>query len=199
MATDPSQFHLLNVADTCSIWNVLSSVRLYAAAREAKCSFCCTEFVIYECLYKYRSNDVPEERELIERLRRETDQKRIVAYSLDIADLQAVEVLENRRRLSKGELSSIAFAQKTGQAFLTDDQKARKLAETVLPKRMTQTTTHLFGWLIFTTRLSDSDKGDVIDEHERLRRPLRRYLEEIYLEALRCRLLASNASQNDLN
>src|SRR5690606_37031569 len=121
---------------TCSIWNVLSSVRLYAAAQEAKCSFCCTQFVIYECLFKQRSNDVPEERELMKRLRRETDQRKIVSYNIDIADLQTVEVLENRRRLSKGELSSIAFAQKTGQAFLTDDQKARKLAETVLPKRM---------------------------------------------------------------
>lgn len=197
MAIDPSQFHTLNVADTCSIWNVLSSLRLYAAACEANCSFCCTEFVIYECLYKRRSNDVPEEQELMRRLRRENEQKRIVAYSLDIADLQAVAVLENRRRLSKGELSSIAFAQKTGQAFLTDDKKARKLSESVLPQRMTQTTPHLFGWLIFTSRLTDSDKDLVIGQHEDHGRPLRKFFEEMYFEALRCRYHAQSGSQED--
>ena len=190
MATDPSQFHTLNVTDTCSLWNLLSSQCMYAAARDASCSFCCTTFVIYECLHKQRSTNTPEDEELKLRLKRETDNQRIVAYSLDVADLQDVAVLENRRRLSKGELSSIAFAQKTRQAFLTDDQKARKLAEVVLASKMTQTTPHLFGWLIFTCRLSDTDKDRVIDEHERLNRPLRPHFEAMYLEALRCRCLA---------
>lgn len=196
MATDPSQFHALNVADTCSLWNVLSSQRLYAAARDANCSFCCTSFVIYECLHKQRASTIPEEEELKLRLKRETDSQRIVAYSLDIADLQDVAVLESRRRLSKGELSSIAFARKTRQAFLTDDQKARKLAETELASKMTQTTPHLFGWLFFTCRLSDTDKDHIIDEHERLNRPLRPYFEAMYLEALRCRCLAQMSTSS---
>lgn len=194
MAIDPSKFYLLNVADTCAIWNVLSSQRLYVAAREANCSICCTTFVIYECLHKLRKMATTEDEELKSRLRRETSNRSITAYSLDVADLQEVEVLEYRRRLSKGELSSIAFAKKTQQAFLTDDQKARKLAETVLAIRMTQTTPHLFGWLIFTCRLSDTDKDSVISEHERLNRPLRPHFEEMYLEALRCRCMAHYAA-----
>jgi len=35
MAIDPSKFHLVNVMDTCAVWNVLSSARLYSAAKEA--------------------------------------------------------------------------------------------------------------------------------------------------------------------
>jgi hypothetical protein len=197
MAIDPSQFHTLNVADTCALWNVLSSMRLYVVARDASCSFCCTTFVIYECLHKQRKISIPEDEELKSRLRREADNERIVAYSLDIADLQDVKVLESRRCLSKGELSSIAFAKKTRQAFLTDDQKARKLAESVLSSQMTQTTPHLFGWLIFTCRLSDADKDDVIGEHERFHRPLRRQFEEMYLEALRCRCMKQNMSGSE--
>jgi hypothetical protein len=193
MAIDPSQFHLLNVADTCAIWNMLSSQRLYRAARDAGCSICCTTFVFYECLHKPRKVVNPEDEELKLRLRRETDSNRIGAYSLDVADLQEVEVLENRHRLSKGELASIAFAKKTRQAFLTDDQKARRLAEAVLADRMTQTTPHLFGWLFFTCRLSDGDKDAIISEHEKLSRPLRPHFESMYLEALRCRCLAQAA------
>lgn len=189
MAIDPSQFHLLNVADTCAIWNLLSSQRLYVAAKEARCSICCTTFVAYECLHKPRKTVTREDEELKSRLRRETEKKNIIAYSLDVADLQDVQVLENRRRLSKGELASIAFAKKTRQAFLTDDQKARKLAEAVLANQMTQTTPHLFGWLIFTCRLSDGDKDSVISEHERLHRPLRPHFEAMYIEALRCRCM----------
>jgi hypothetical protein len=189
MAIDPSQFHRLNVADTCALWNVLSSVRLYMAARVASCSFCCTSFVLYECLYKRRKKSTPEDDELKSRLQRETDDKQIVAYSLDVVDLQDVAVLESRQRLSKGELSSIAFAAKTRQAFLTDDQKARKLAESVLTVGMTQTTPHLFGWLIFTSILSDGDKDHIINEHEQYNRPLRPYFETMYLEALRCRCM----------
>ena len=196
MAIDPSQFHLLNVADTCSIWNILSSKRLYRAAASAKCSFCCTVFVLYECLHKKRKRISPEDEELKSRLQRERDSQKIIACSLDVADLQDVELLENRRRLSKGELSSIAFAKKTQQAFLTDDQKARKLAETVLANRMTQTTPHLFGWLFFTCMLSDGDKDPIIQEHVRLNRPLEKYFEEMYLEALRCRSQAQSASRH---
>jgi hypothetical protein len=197
MGIDPSQFHPLNVADTCALWNLLSSRRMYSAARDANCSFCCTTFVAYECLHKRRASEVSEEDVLKTRLKREIESARIVSYSLDVADLQDVTVLESRRKLSKGELSSIAFANKTRQAFLTDDQKARKLAESFLTSKMTQTTPHLFGWLIFTWRLSDADKDHVIEEHEQFIRPLRPYFEEMYLEALRCRSLAQMASGNE--
>lgn len=192
MATDPSQFQKLNVADTCSLWNVLSSLRLYAVARESGCSFCCTAFVSYECLHKPRNHETTQDTELKSRFRAEQQSGRIRAYSLDVADLQEVAVLEARKRLSKGELSSIVFARKTRQAFLTDDQKARRLSESVLEQSMTQTTPHLFGWLMFTCKLSDGDKDPIVIEHEKFNRPLRPHFEEMYIEALRCRSMAGN-------
>jgi hypothetical protein len=198
MAIDPSQFHVLNVTDTCSLWNILSSKRMYLAARQASCSFCCTSFVLYECLHKQRKVTLPEDIELKSRLQSELDNKNIVSYSLDVADLQDVAVLESRQRLSKGELSSIVFAYKTRQAFLTDDQKARRLAATMLVSQMIQTTPHLFGWLFFTCMLADGDKDHIIAEHEQFNRPLKEYFEQMYLEALRCRLMAqSPIHEND--
>jgi hypothetical protein len=107
---------------------------------------------------------------------------------VDVEDLQDVEILQNRKRLSLGELSSIAFANKTKQAFLTDDQKARRLAERVLQPDHVQTIPHLFGWLLFTGALQDSDKDCVIGEHAAMKRPLGRFFEEMYLSALEQRL-----------
>jgi len=172
MTVDVSRFHLLNVTDTCSIWNILSSRVLYGAAQVANCSFCCTTFVLYECLYKRRSTEVESDRELKARMKKEHDDNRIMACDLDVADLQGVEILENRRKLSKGELSSIVFAKKTQQAFMTDDQKARKLAQTELAADRVQTTPHLLGWLLFERRITDGDKDEIIKQHKELDRPL---------------------------
>ncbi len=112
MAVDPSKFCLLNVADTCAIWNVLSSQLLYSVARVAGCEFCCTSFVRYECLSKPRKNHDHGDQELQRRLKTKLQQNEIKSYSIEIADLQDVMVLESRKRVSKGELSSIAFAKK---------------------------------------------------------------------------------------
>jgi len=189
MAVDPSQFELNNVADTCAVWNLLSSRVLYLAALSKGCSFCMTYFVYYECLFKPRKNPTEKEIELQERLRRQYSEDIFPSFHLDIEDLQDVIVLENRERLSKGELSSIAFSIKTQQAFLTDDQKARKLAGEVMDSNKVQTTPHLFGWLCFTNRLGDGDKDNIIQEHRQFNRPLAPYFEEMYMEALRCRLM----------
>lgn len=190
MAIDPSSFHLPNIIDTCGVWNVLSSHTLYKTARHAKVAFVCTGFVLYECLFKPRRVKEPLDEELQSRLRAARGDSDFRSYPLDIADLQTVEILENRKRLGKGELSSIAFALKTGQAFLTDDQNARKLAHEVLGDCITQTTPHLLGWLFFTTRLVDGDNHTIIKEHEEMGRPLTIYFEQMYLEACRCRLMA---------
>ncbi|MGB6378035.1 MAG: hypothetical protein WBG24_15075 [Syntrophobacteria bacterium] len=190
MAIDPSRFELHNVADTCAVWNVLSSRILYSTASSAGCGFCLTQFVYYECLFKPRSNPTKEELELQDRLRRERAKGDFRLFSLNIDDLQDVVLLENRNRLSKGELSSIAFAIKTQQAFLTDDQKARKLATEVMDSAKVQTTPHLFGWLCFTSRLGDGDKDTICKEHIKFNRPLAQYFEIMYQEALRCRLMA---------
>ena len=191
MSIDPSFFYLHNVTDTCAVWNVLSSRTLYVRSRNAGVVFVFTRFVLYECLYKPRKAVSACDEELRSRLRAAQKELSFVTYPLDITDLQTIELLENRKTLGKGELSSIAFALKTRQAFLTDDQKARKLAREVLQNSVTQTTPHLFGWLFFTSCLTDADKDNIIKEHKEMRRPLAEFFEQMYLEACRCRLMTS--------
>jgi len=191
MAIDPSKFHLVNVADTCSVWNVLSSATLHAAAKEARCEFCITSFVYYECLIKRRKREpTAAEAELMRRLVQEQRRGGFAAHSCDIGDLQAIRILESRKRLGKGELSSIAFAMKIGQAVITDDRKARKLAEES-GHALTQTTPHLLSWLIFKGRLGDVDKDNVIAQHKAMDRPLAPHFEEAYGLALQCKLNSS--------
>jgi hypothetical protein len=124
---------------------------------------------------------------LRDRFIKENGRKKFESFSLSIEDLQEIEILRNRKNLGKGELSSIVFALKTKQAFLTDDQRARKLAAKVMKDRVVQTTPHLFGWLFFRGLLLDSDRVTIIQEHTSYDRPLAPYFEELYYEALRCR------------
>lgn len=187
MAIDPSKFHQVNVADTCSVWNVLSSKLLSSAAKTAHCDFCITNFVRYECLVKRRKSISPAEQELMDRLLAAQKQGDFKDHSCDIEDLQAIKLLESRKRLGKGELSSIAFAMKIGHAVITDDLKAKKLA-TDAGHQLTQTTPHLFSWLIFTGKLSDGDKATVISQHEAMNRPLAPHFTTAYEMALQCKL-----------
>jgi len=129
------------------------------------------------------------EAELMRRLTQEQGRGGFTAHSCDIGDLQAISLLESRKRLGKGELSSIAFAMKIGQAVITDDMKARKLA-TDSGHSYIQTTSHLFSWLIFSGRLGDSDKATVIAQHKAMDRPLAPHFEKAYVMALQCRLNA---------
>jgi len=196
MAVNVSVFHLVNILDTCSVWNILSSQCLYQAALNAKVVFACTAVVEYECLRKPRKSPMSEPDELLcKRLRAATMSKQIQIHSLEVEDLQTVEMLENRKRLGKGELSTIAFALKTRQAVLTDDKKARLLATEMHPVPSPQTTPHLFGWLLFNALLSDGDKHSVIAEHNHFKRPLAPYFEEIYFEACRCRCMAGQQGE----
>lgn len=187
MAIDPSKFHLVNVADTCSVWNILSSTRLRSAAKDARCDFCITSFVYYECLIKPRKSPTEADHELRRRLQIEQRGGSFVAHSCSIGDLQDVKVLENRKRLGMGEISSIAFAMRIGQAVLTDDQKARKLAQSA-GHPLVQTTPHLFSWLIFMRRLGDSDVAIVINQHKELEGDLAPHLDQAYQLALQCQL-----------
>lgn len=194
---NPAFFNQYNVADSCSIWNILSSKTLYSAALTVtpKCYFSCTDFVYYECLIRPRKNESSPDKELRQLLVDEiTKESQFQSYSLSIEDLQDVEVLENRKRVGKGELSSIIFAKKTRQAFITDDKKARNLAETYLDKRMVQTTPHLFGWLIYSGILVDSDKDKIIKEHSIFRTTkwgnLSNFFEVMYKKALAHRLMS---------
>ena len=188
---DVSTFHLYNVTDTCSVWNVLSSAVLYAAAKRGRAEFICPLFVVYECLDKPRSSTSDADAELRARLTEARTSGAFQTYPLGIEHLQTISLLEQRKRLGKGELSAIALAQKIGQAFLTDDQKARRLAESTLTAGRTQTTPHLVGWLFFERHLTDGDLNVIVVQHEAMDRPLANYFKETYEEACRCRLLAS--------
>jgi hypothetical protein len=187
MSIDPSKFHLVNVADTCAVWHILSSQRLYNAAKEAKCDFCMTEFVKYECFFKPRQTPIATDQMLRQRLAIEREHGAFKAHACSIDDLQAIKLLEQRKRLGKGELSSIAFAMKIRQAVITDDQKARKLAIEA-GHELVQTTPHLFSWLIFTGCLCDSDKSLVIGQHKELGQSLAPHFERAYIMALEYRL-----------
>ena len=187
MAIDPSKFHKINVADTCSVWNILSSRRLYAAAQEAKCEFCMTGFVLYECLVKPRTAATEADLELRERLKQEQTKGKFASHSCSIDDLQAIADLESRKRLGKGELSSIAFASRIRQAFITDDRKARALSESVA-QAITQTTPHMHSWLIFTNVLTDADHDVVLSQHIEMGGSLSTHLVTAYSMALQCRL-----------
>ena len=191
MALDVTIFHKLMVADTCSVWNVLSSRLLHSTSIGAGCLFSITAFALYECLHKPRKKIQEADLELQRRLQAARAEGQFQSYSLDVADLQDVEVLRNRQRLSKGELAAIAFAKKTRQAFLTDDQRARLLAATAIEQQLVQTTPQMLGWLVFIRRLGDSDIPGIIDEHEKFQRPLKPYFNAMHEEGLRRRLMTT--------
>ena len=188
MSADLSRFHRLNVADACSIWNVLSSELLYLRAKSAGVKFCCTQYVEYECLAKPRKVEKAYHSYLRQRLLKARENGDFKSYALSIEDLQEVHLLENRKKLGKGELSSMAFAKNTRQAFLTDDKGARKLANAVLGFPGCQTTPHLFGWLIFESHLTDSEKTIVIDDQKGCESWLCHHLEDAYMLALQFKL-----------
>ena len=192
MPLNPSKFIPLNVADTCSVWNIVSSSLLLGAAKSANCTFCCTAFVQYECFDKPRKSISEKEKELQLLLRQAQSQGQFSVYHLELEDLLDVEVLRERMNLGKGELSSIAFARRTRQGFLTDDQGARGLAESALSESQVQTTPLLFGWLIYKRFLTDGDKDRVIDQHVNFDRPLRKYFETMYERALEQRLMKTH-------
>ncbi len=194
MHFDPAAFHKVNVADTCTVWNVLSSRRLLNTAHTAGCAFCITAFVRYEALAKYRKNPSAAELALQETLRREMRRGRFQHHSCSIQDLQELAILEARKHLGKGELSSLAFAIRTGQAFITDDDKATKLAKSVNHSPL-QSTPHLLAWLIYTLQLSDGEKDVVVGDLVTAGRNLRDRLERAYTHAVDCRLKAASASR----
>jgi len=178
----------MNVIDTCAIWNILSSQKFLSLAKQAGCSFLYTRFVLYECLYKPRTEFNQRDNELQERLKRLIAQKGIAEFSLDIEDLQDIEVLQQRENLGKGELSSIVLAKKFGRSFQTDDQGARKLSKVFLEDESIQTTPQLFGWLAYISYISDTDKDEIIKEHKYFNRPLEKFFHEVYKYALQFRL-----------
>ena len=133
------------------------------------------------------------------RLIRETELRHFECHPLSIDDLQDIEIMEQRKKLGKGELSSIAFAKKINQSFMSDDQGARKLATVILGSHRVQTTPHLLGWLFYNRSLIDSDFTEIVKEHETNNRTLTKFLEKAYHEGLRIRaMMVSHSSLNNL-
>jgi hypothetical protein len=76
-------------------------------------------------------------------------------------------------------------------AFMTDERLAFRHAEGVLGLSV-ETTPRLYGYLHFKKLLVDSDHRLVITEHEKFeKRPLSRFLQEAYEEAMRCTLMVA--------
>lgn len=189
MSVDPSSFHLHNVTDTCSVWNILSSPTLYTKAQAAGCSFCITGFVKYELLDKPRKKTHDADRELKGRLRQAHAEGKFSVCACTIDDLQAISSLRLRKSLGKGELSSIAMAKRINLGFLSDDLMALKLSisEKVIA---TQDVPHMLSWLMFSKGLTDSEANQVIHEHVSLNRSLRQQLQDAKEHSLKCLLNA---------
>ncbi|BAQ62141.1 hypothetical protein GM3708_2547 [Geminocystis sp. NIES-3708] len=135
-------------------------------------------------MYKPREQPKDEDIELQNLLKQEINNEQFKSYHLDIEDLQEVEILKRRKKLGKGELTSIAYAKKTNQAFITDDQGARNIAEEILGNDKVQTTPHLLGWLFFKNFLNYEDIKLIIEQHQTYNGKLERYFMEMYHKAL---------------
>ena len=190
MALDPTRFAAASVADTCSVWNMLSSRRLYQAAMDARLHFCVTGMVLYECLQKPRSYSTPERTEMMRRLERARRNGGFPTQPCSLDDLADIS-RQAPRGLGSGELSCIAVAYRVRSiAFMTDEKQARHVASTNFSLNV-ETTPKLYAWLHYRQHLGGGDHDDVICEHEMYEpRPLTRFLREAFEEAMRCRLLA---------
>lgn len=189
MTIDITSFNKINIVDSCAIWNILSCNLLYTRTLSNKCYFSVTKFVEYECLTKVRSSPSDKDIQIQYRLRKEIGCSNIKTCSLSIDDLQDIQLLKARKNLGMGELSSIAFAMKINQSFLTDDQPARKFAASILGKDKVQTTPHLLGYFIFERIIIDNEVNEIIGEHNSFDRPLEPYFREVYGEAMRIQLM----------
>ncbi|RUL78955.1 hypothetical protein [Dyella choica] len=194
MNFDPSRFSPMSVADSCAVWNMLSSQRLNRAAVGANLHFCITPAVLYECLFKPRKNISQEQTELMGQLRTERDAGRFPVQGCSLDDLLAV-LSKIPKGLGAGELSCIATAYGIRSiAFMTDERLARREAEGKLGLSV-ETTPRLYGYLHYHKHLNDGDHNAVIAEHEKFeRRPLTKFFQDTYEEAMRCRLMVATTN-----
>ena len=194
MSFDPTCFASASVVDTCAVWNILSSKRLYQAAIHAQRHFCVTPMVLYECLQKPRSNTTEEQTELMGRLRVAQTEGYFPAHECTLDDLLAISA-KAPGKLGSGELSCIATAYRIQSiAFMTDESLARTSAGKIFGLRV-ETTPRLYGFLHYHLHLDTSDHENVIAEHEKYeRRPLTKFLRKTYEIAMRSRLMNNSAA-----
>lgn len=191
MTIDITRCIKVNIADSCAVNNLLSSLLLFSSLDNNNFFFSITKYVEYECLYKERSILTTTDAELQKRLIRHQKNKKFTSHGISIADLQDASILKHSQQLGIGELSSIAFSKKINQAFLTDDQKARRIAKYILGEGMVQTTPLIVGWLFYEAIFSDGDLNTLITEHVSFSRPLEKYFRIVYQEACRIRSMAN--------
>jgi hypothetical protein len=185
-----NRFCVNSVIDTCAIWHLISSRILFRAALDESCQFVISKYVEYECLSKPRKIVNHKKDELIRRFVKAQHDGFFMAVEMSIEDLQEVARLEEIHRLGKGELSSIALARKIFIGLTTDDRSAFILAQRELARpEDVQTVPQLLGWLIFNGIINDSDKDSIIKEHCDMGESHQEHFEEIYIEAMRCRLM----------
>jgi len=187
MTIDITKCIRVNVADTCAVTNILSSLLLFSRLDGNHFFFSITKYVEYECLYKERTVLTASDNEIQRRLIKHQKNNKFSSHGISIADLQDASIVKLSQHLGIGELSSIAFSKKINQAFLTDDQKARRIAKEILGAERVQTTPHLVGWLFYQSIFSDGDLGVLITEHVSLNRPLEKFFRIVYDEACRIR------------
>lgn len=186
MALNPRQFSKWLVVDSCSIWNMLSSQKLYGAANSTDREFNTTSTVLYECLYKPRKSSSEKFEEIKRRLRAARDGGGFVARDCDLEDLEQIRH-QLPSGLSSGEISCIASAKKSEIAVMTDDRQARHSAESHV-QLVVETTPKLYAWLQYEGHLTEGDHSDVVKEHEIYeRRPLTKFFEEALISARACR------------
>lgn len=195
MGFDPRKFSSMLATDTCAVWNILSSQKLFYAARCSNLTFCVTPMVVYECLKKPRKFIAPEKEELIRRLH---DARKNNCFPQQECQLESLLYVSSiaPKKLNSGELSSIALAYEIQTiSFMTDEYAARRFVENDLRLHV-ETTPKLYGWLHYHCKLSDTDHHHIVHEHENYEtRPLTKYLNEAYNEALVCRCADNQAKR----
>ena len=165
----PDSFSLVNITDTCAIWNLVGSMTLFKTARRMEVSFVITNTVFYECFIKSRGQATSaQHQELRDRLETQINQDNVGQVALAIDDLQDIITLARQlgvdKRLGQGEISCAALARHWSTAVLTDNRRDFTAIKKLVDGRL-QTTPRLLGWLYLDGHLTDSDVGDVLSEH----------------------------------
>ena len=99
--TNIAEFEKRNVADACSLWNILASRLLASTADSVGVRLRSTTYVRYKCLHK-PGLPRPERKELQKRLLARINAGGTQWHPIDIEDLQEFEILRNRKSPQTG-------------------------------------------------------------------------------------------------
>lgn len=165
ITVDVREFRQLTVADTCAVWNTLSSGAAFARSVGAGLHFCIAKVVEVECLRQPWTRKEAVRDNLQARFHAAQAQGQFRAYSVSLDDLLDPRVLKVRHQLAVGEVATIALAVRTHQAVMTDDRNAREDAKKVVGSERVHTTPQLVGWLVFHGHLTVAEAAACAREH----------------------------------